>query len=82
MLLVLALCSTLSNQHLLKKHLLNDNSFQMISDQCFHMKLFEEYLNKGWKCFLIERVVICVMIFIGSAFPYKFLCKVGDKNIY
>lgn len=39
--LVLALYSTLSNQHLLEKHLLNTNILQMLSDKCSHMKLLE-----------------------------------------
>ena len=45
----LTLCSTLSNQQLLEKHLekhlLNANSLQMISGQCFHMKLLKEHLH-------------------------------------
>ena len=47
--LALALCSTLSNQHLLEKHLkehlLNANALQMLSGKCSHMKLLEEHLH-------------------------------------
>ena len=48
-LLALVLCSTLTNQQLLEKHLekylLNTNAFQIFSGQCSHIKLLEEHLH-------------------------------------
>lgn len=47
--LTLSLCSTLSNQQWLEKHLekhlLNAHALKMLSVQCFHMKLLEEDLH-------------------------------------
>ena len=44
--LTLALCSTLSNQQLLEKHLLNANALQMLSNRCSHMRAFAFIIYK------------------------------------